>query len=223
MKQILKFCYNVITIFLVGIVLLFVYYIADDLLGNKTNEIISPAESAKIVAQFYIYGDKSGVKELGMSDEDIKAALQRGKEESIKVMKNNINALGYSVTYDQLEQYYDAIMEASKKLTVRTKLVSQDKNISIVSIKVNNIPFTEISYKASAKAEESLGNLQGNEEDSIESESKIYMESFIEELKNVEPSEDFCQEEVAFTRAGNGWFPANNDMFAATIDNLITK
>ena len=82
MKQILKFCYNVITIFLVGIVLLFVYYIADDLLGNNTNEIISPAESAKIVAQFYIYGDKSGVKELGMSDEDIKAALQRGKEES---------------------------------------------------------------------------------------------------------------------------------------------
>ena len=49
------------------------------------------------------------------------------------------------------------------------------------------------------------------------------MHEFIEELKNVEPSEDFCQEEVAFTRAGNGWFPANNDMFAATIDNLITK
>ena len=219
MKRILKFCYNVITIFLIGIVLLFVYYIADDLLGNKTNEIISPAESAKIVAQFYISGDKSGVKELGMSDEDIQAALQKGKEESIKVMKNNINALGYSVTYDQLEQYYNAIMKASEKLTIRTKLVSQDKNIAIVSIKANNIPFTEISYKASYKVEESLGNLEGSEEE----ESKIYMESFIEELKNVEPSKEFYQEEVAFTRAGNGWFPANNDMFAANIDNLITK
>ena len=86
MKQILKFCYNVITIFLVGIVLLFVYYIAEDLLGNKTNEIISPAESAKIVAQFYIYGDKSGVKELGMSDEDIQTALQNGKEESMSAI-----------------------------------------------------------------------------------------------------------------------------------------
>ncbi|CDM67399.1 putative membrane protein [Clostridium bornimense] len=223
MKQILKFCYNVITIFLVGIVLLFVYYIAEDLLGNKTNEIISPAESAKIVAQFYIYGDKSGVKELGMSDEDIQTALQNGKEESIKVMKNNLNGLGYSVTYDQLDKYYNAIIEASKKLTVKTKLISQDENIAIVSIKVNSIPFTEISYKASYKVEESLGNSEGNEEDYIELESKVYIESFIEELKNIEPSEDFNQEEVAFTRAGNGWFPANNDMFAATIDNLITK
>ena len=223
MKQIVRFCYKLITIFLIGFILLFVYYIADDLLGNKTNEVISPAESAKIITQFYISGDKSGVEELGMSDEEIQEALRKGKEESIKVMKNNVNALVYSVTYDQLEQYYNAIMEASKKLTVRTKLVSQDKNISIVSIKVNNIPFTEISYKASAKAEESLGSSEGNEEDYIDLESKIYMESFVEELKNVEPSEEFYQEEVAFTKAGNGWFPANNDMFAATIDNLITK
>ena len=130
-------------------------------------------------------------------DRDIQAALQKGKEESIKVMKNNINALGYSVTYDQLEQYYNAIMKASEKLTIRTKLVSQDKNIAIVSIKANNIPFTEISYKASYKVEESLGTLDGSEEE----ESKIYMESFIEELKNVEPSKEFYQEEVAFTRA----------------------
>ena len=124
MKRIVKFCYKLITIFLIGFVLLFVYYIADDLLGNKTNEVISPAESAKIVSQFYLYGDKSGVKELGMSDEEIQAALRKGKEESIKVIKNNINALGYSVGNDQLEQYYNAIMKASKKLTVKTKLVS---------------------------------------------------------------------------------------------------
>lgn len=223
MKQIVKFCYKLITIFLIGFVLLFVYYIADDLLGNKTNEVISPAESAKIVSQFYLYGDKSGVKELGMSDEEIQAALRKGKEESIKVMKNNINALGYSVGNDQLEQYYNAIMKASKKLTVKTKLVSQDKNIAIVSIKANNIPFTEISYKASSKVEEALGTVEGDEADYIEMESKIYMDSFIEELESVEPSSDFYQEEVAFTRAGNGWFPANNDMFATTIDNLITK
>lgn len=223
MKQIAKFCYKLITIFLIGFVLLFVYYIADDLLGNKTNEVISPAESAKIVSQFYLYGDKSGVKELGMSDEEIQAALRKGKEESIKVIKNNINALGYSVGNDQLEQYYNAIMKASKKLTVKTKLVSQDKNIAIVSIKANNIPFTEISYKASSKVEEALGTVEGDEADYIEMESKIYMDSFIEELESVEPSSDFYQEEVAFTRAGNGWFPANNDMFATTIDNLITK
>ncbi|MBU5316207.1 DUF5105 domain-containing protein [Clostridium bornimense] len=223
MKQIVKFCYKLITIFLIGFVLLFVYYIADDLLGNKTNEVISPAESAKIVSQFYLYGDKSGVKELGMSDEEIQAALRKGKEESIKVMKNNINALGYSVGNDKLEQYYNAIMKASKKLTVKTKLVSQDKNIAIVSIKANNIPFTEISYKASSKVEEALGTVEGEEADYIEMESKIYMDSFIEELESVEPSSDFYQEEVAFTRAGNGWFPANNDMFATTIDNLITK
>lgn len=223
MKQIVKFCYKLITIFLIGFVLLFVYYIADDLLGNKTNEVISPAESAKIVSQFYLYGDKSGVKELGMSDEEIQAALRKGKEESIKVMKNNINALGYSVGNDQLEQYYNAIMKASKKLTVKTKLVSQDKNIAIVSIKANNIPFTEISYKASSKVEEALGTVEGDEADYIAMESKIYMDSFIEELESVEPSSDFYQEEVAFTRAGNGWFPANNDMFATTIDNLITK
>lgn len=223
MKQIVKFCYKLITIFLIGFVLLFVYYIADDLLGNKTNEVISPAESAKIVSQFYLYGDKSGVKELGMSDEEIQAALRKGKEESIKVIKNNINALGYSVGNDQLEQYYNAIMKASKKLTVKTKLVSQDKNIAIVSIKANNIPFTEISYKASSKVEEALGTVEGDEADYIEMESKIYMDSFIEELESVEPSSDFYQEEVAFTRAGNGWFPANNDMFATTIDNLITK
>ncbi|WP_294345087.1 DUF5105 domain-containing protein [uncultured Clostridium sp.] len=223
MKRIVKFCYKLITIFLIGFVLLFVYYIADDLLGNKTNEVISPAESAKIVSQFYLYGDKSGVKELGMSDEEIQAALRKGKEESIKVIKNNINALGYSVGNDQLEQYYNAIMKASKKLTVKTKLVSQDKNIAIVSIKANNIPFTEISYKASSKVEEALGTVEGDEADYIEMESKIYMDSFIEELESVEPSSDFYQEEVAFTRAGNGWFPANNDMFATTIDNLITK
>ena len=223
MKRIVKFCYKLITIFLIGFVLLFVYYIADDLLGNKTNEVISPAESAKIVSQFYLYGDKSGVKELGMSDEEIQAALRKGKEESIKVIKNNINALGYSVGNDQLEQYYNAIMKASKKLTVKTKLVSQDKNIAIVSIKANNIPFTEISYKASSKVEEALGTVEGDEADYIEMESKIYMDSFIEELESVEPSSDFYQEEVAFTRAGNGCFPANNDMFATTIDNLITK
>ena len=223
MKRIVKFCYKLITIFLIGFVLLFVYYIADDLLGNKTNEVISPAESAKIVSQFYLYGDKSGVKELGMSDEEIQAALRKGKEESIKVIKNNINALGYSVGNDQLEQYYNAIMKASKKLTVKTKLVFQDKNIAIVSIKANNIPFTEISYKASSKVEEALGTVEGDEADYIEMESKIYMDSFIEELESVEPSSDFYQEEVAFTRAGNGWFPANNDMFATTIDNLITK
>ena len=223
MKRIVKFCYKLITIFLIGFVLLFVYYSADDLLGNKTNEVISPAESAKIVSQFYLYGDKSGVKELGMSDEEIQAALRKGKEESIKVIKNNINALGYSVGNDQLEQYYNAIMKASKKLTVKTKLVSQDKNIAIVSIKANNIPFTEISYKASSKVEEALGTVEGDEADYIEMESKIYMDSFIEELESVEPSSDFYQEEVAFTRAGNGWFPANNDMFATTIDNLITK
>ena len=223
MKRRVKFCYKLITIFLIGFVLLFVYYIADDLLGNKTNEVISPAESAKIVSQFYLYGDKSGVKELGMSDEEIQAALRKGKEESIKVIKNNINALGYSVGNDQLEQYYNAIMKASKKLTVKTKLVSQDKNIAIVSIKANNIPFTEISYKASSKVEEALGTVEGDEADYIEMESKIYMDSFIEELESVEPSSDFYQEEVAFTRAGNGWFPANNDMFATTIDNLITK
>ena len=223
MKRIVKFCYKLITIFLIGFVLLFVYYIADDLLGNKTNEVISPAESAKIVSQFYLYGDKSGVKELGMSDEEIQAALRKGKEESIKVIKNNINAFGYSVGNDQLEQYYNAIMKASKKLTVKTKLVSQDKNIAIVSIKANNIPFTEISYKASSKVEEALGTVEGDEADYIEMESKIYMDSFIEELESVEPSSDFYQEEVAFTRAGNGWFPANNDMFATTIDNLITK
>lgn len=221
MKKFSRFCCIVLGVLLIRTVFLFVYYIADDLLDDKTNEIISPAESAKILTQFYIYGDKSGVKKLGMSDDEIQSALEKGKEVTKEVLRSNVKSLGYSVTDNQLEEYYDALMEASKKLTVKTKFVSQKGNIAIVSIKVNSIPFNEISYKSLSKVENQLSKIGEKAYNNVE--CKLYIDGLIDELKNVEPSQEFSKEEVAFVRNGNGWFPVNNDVFASTIDNLITK
>lgn len=78
----------------------------------------TPKESAQILWDVKLKSDISNIKKLGGKEEDGQKLLDSSKQGEKQLLKTNLAKTGLKVTDDQLENVYNALMEACAKNTV---------------------------------------------------------------------------------------------------------
>lgn len=195
------------------------------LVGCKSNTI--PADqTAKALYNLYILSNGDECKNIGLSDEDIQLVFDTQKAQSIKATRLNFTRGGLPITDSELEEIYNAQVEALKKLTPTFTIESEDKDKTIVKISTTYVKFTEADQKAADEAVEEAKNSGKTSKSDI---SKIYIEKLINNLKSIEPSSDSKENTFEFTKQNVNvdgktkevWLPENMVDFGKSLSTVV--
>lgn len=195
------------------------------LVGCKNNAI--PADqTAKALYNLYVLSNGDECKNIGLSDEEIQLILDKQKSQSIQGTRLNFTRGGLTVTNEELNEIYNAQVEALKKLTPTVTIESEDKDKTVVKLSTTYVNFTEADENAvSASVEEAQNNGITSKSDI----SKIYIEKLINNLKSLEPSSDSKESTFEFAKqtinvdgkTKEAWLPANMADFGKSLSTLI--
>lgn len=191
--------------------------------GNKKP---SAEEAAKAYCNLFVLSDPTGLQELGISDDDINNAINTQKSESKMLTKANLTQAGFVINDDQLDQIYNSQIEALKKLTITTEVISETKNTADVKIITNYADFMTADEKAGEDAINEVNESQITDKAKI---LDIYINNVTNNIKNIEPSTETLEETFNFKlekvdlgggKIKNMWTPTDPYNFGVKISKM---
>lgn len=184
-------------------------------------------ETARAIYNLYVLSDPTEIKRLGVSEEEVTKVADEQKSASKNATKMNINKAGLQISEDQLNQIYDAQMEALKKLTVMTEVVEETEDTAKVKIITNFADFMTADKKAGKDAAAKIKESQITDKTKV---VEIYVNNMINNLKAIEPSsekkEDIFELKLQKIKTDGKikdiWMPTNMTDFGTRLGKMIT-
>ncbi|MCY6369703.1 DUF5105 domain-containing protein [Clostridium ganghwense] len=193
------------------------------LIGCSSKPKVSPDETAKILFNFYIKGDQSGLEKIKMPKDVIDETAKLQKETYTTAIKNNFKVAGLTIKDEQVEQIYEARMEGLKKLTVTTETVSESDTEAQVKIKSTYFDTVALDKKAAQDAVEQVKKLKlTNQQEAKTKVTDAYIKNLVEAFKNVKPSADTKEKTFKFTIQEKVWLPQNMIQFGSGIGGQVS-
>ena len=184
---------------------------------------VSLEKSAKLLAEYYVKHDQAALRKLGASSETAKEGIETEKAERKKDIQSSFARSGVEATDEQLEKIYEAQMEAIKKVTITTEVVSQDGDSAEVKISMNYIDAEAIDEAA---AEEAFKDIKDGEKNSDKLKKEClekYVNSIVKGLKEAKPSTEKNEAIFTFEKGAMFWMPEEMELFTEGIDSLMSN
>ncbi|MCY6960282.1 DUF5105 domain-containing protein [Clostridium brassicae] len=203
------------------VVLMCLLFIPVMLLGCSNKPKVSAEETAKILFNFYIKGDESGLSKISMPEDKVKELSEFHKKTIKNGIKNEFLKEGLTLKDDQLEQIYNARIDALKKVTVTTEKISEDDKEAEVKIKSTYFNEGKLNEDAAKAAIEEVKKLKlTNQKEALDKLLDAYVKKAKEAYKNVKPSTDTKEKTFKFNIVEKVWMPKDMNKFATEIGSL---
>lgn len=170
----------------------------------------SPEESTKIFLNILLKNDKTNMDKIGLKEED----YTKFRKEFEDGMSQGFNSSGFDekiLTEEIKTNFKNDILKGLSKLDYEVTLVSKDKKVAKVEVKIKGFDLKKISTDATAKLqEEYLANTSMTE-------TQIYQESFKLIGKGIADgvlTQDAKTVTMTLTNENNTWIPGENDVTA---------
>ncbi|EJO5346339.1 DUF5105 domain-containing protein [Clostridium botulinum] len=203
---------------ILSLVLLFIPVMV---IGCSSKPKVKADETAKILFDFYIRGDKEALTKIDLPKDKIEEISKLQKEKTIQTLKTNLTTQGANVSDEKINQIYEARVEALKKLSAKAEIVSEDDKSANVKLKMSYIDEGALDRKAGEDAAEEIkkSNITDRKK-AIDKAIDIYVQNLIKEYKNLKPSSDMKEKTFKFVIKEKTWMPEDNSGFALNIGKM---
>lgn len=184
---------------------------------------VSLEKSAKLLAQYYVKHDESALRKLGASSETAKEGIETEKAERKKEIQSSFARSGVEASDEQLEKIYKAQMEALKKVTITTDIVSEEEDTAEVKISMNYIDVESIDEKAAEEAFKDIEEGQGNSDKLKKECLEKYVDNLVKGLEEAKPSTEKNEAIFTFEKGAMSWVPEEMELFTEGIDSLMSN
>ncbi|MHC1684439.1 MAG: hypothetical protein AB6733_16005 [Clostridiaceae bacterium] len=190
--------------------------------AEEKPKVVAPEESAKILYNVFIKSEKPDLSTTGLKQEDFDKVLQDRKELSVNQFRAEFTKAGVAVNEAQIEEAYNAIVEAYKKADVTTEVVTKTDTTAVVKVKTTYIDLVSIVTKAVTDAQTSLTG-SGLSEQALKAKLvETYMNNLIAGIKNAQISTDTKEKTFDFVLKNNVWLPVDQEQYFASLDFLAS-
>ena len=184
---------------------------------------VSLEKSAKLLAQYYVKHDESALRKLGASSETAKEGIETEKAERKKEIQSSFARSGVEASDEQLEKIYKAQMEALKKVTITTDIVSEEEDTAEVKISMNYIDVESIDEKAAEEAFKDIEEGQSNSDKLKKECLEKYVDNLVKGLEEAKPSTEKNEAIFTFEKGAMSWVPEEMELFTEGIDSLMSN
>lgn len=184
---------------------------------------VSLEKSAKLLAQYYVKHDESALRKLGASSETAKEGIETEKAERKKEIQSSFARSGVEASDEQLEKIYEAQMEAIKKVTITTDIVSEEEDTAEVKISMNYIDVESIDEKAAEEAFKDIEEGQSNSDKLKKECLEKYVDNLVKGLEEAKPSTEKNEAIFTFEKGAMSWVPEEMELFTEGIDSLMSN
>lgn len=191
------------------------------MIGCSLKPKVSADETAKILFDFYIKGDESGLSKIGVPKNIIDETVKLQKDTFSNMIKANFSAGKLTIKDEQIAEMYKWRSEALKKVTVTSEAVNKTDTYTEVKIKSTYINEGALDEKAVNDAIEAVKKLGlTNEKDATDKLTEAYINNLIKEYKEAKPSTETKEKTFKFTIQEKVWMPENMSDFGTSISKL---
>lgn len=181
------------------------------------------ADSVAAIYDLYVKGESAGVLELGMTKEEVTAALESYDQNLADTLRSNMTSAGLTVEDSVIEEIVEARKTALKAMTVSCELVSSDEETAVVSLKTSYFDETALDEKAAddaiVKAQESGST---NSDELLALATQYYTQNLIDGYLAVTPSEEMKELTVNCVLSKNVWLPEDLASFGEELGKIIS-
>lgn len=204
--------------------LLLVTLLSLGLMFSGCSKKVTAQESAQVLWDINVKYDTSNVSKLNAKEEEVQASLEKNKNQEKINLKNTYKAAGITVTDEQIDQIYTAVVEAVGKTTVKVEELSNDGQAAEIKYITTYIDEAALDKKASDEAFSNVQALNINsQKEAMEKLSEVYIDNLLNELKNVTISGETKEKVYKFVKKDNIWLPEDQEKFAEDITKLVTN
>ncbi|PRR84058.1 hypothetical protein [Clostridium vincentii] len=188
--------------------------------------------TVKAFYNLYILGDSTDIEKIALTKEEVAEKFEEVKTLTQSEIKANFAAGGLSISDDQLDAIYNSEMEALKKLTVTTEIVSEDDEKATVKLTTTYFDITAIDIKAATETSDEVSAMQLTSQSELDNKIvEIYSNKLVEGFKSAEPSTETKEEYfecVKTTYSVNGknkdiYTPEDMEKFTTDINMMVTN
>lgn len=181
-------------------------------------------ESAKILFNFFVKSDKSGVSKITSDQSTIDKAEKSEKDEFNKQFKDGLLKQNLIINDDQCNRVYTAYKNALKNITVTSKVASEDSKTSTVSIKTNYIDLPAIAQKSQNDALAKVKAMQLTDVLKLRSEfAKAYIDELEKDLNAAKPGTVTKEKTFKFVLKDNNWLPEDSFDYGKQIGSMVSN
>ncbi|PRR84059.1 DUF5105 domain-containing protein [Clostridium vincentii] len=202
------------------------------LLTGCGGKIATADVTAKAFYNLYILGDSTEIEKIALTNDESNQILDKLKSTSQDATKNLITSGGLQISDEQLDSIYNAEMEALKKLTVTTEIVSAEKDNATIKLTTTYIDLLTIDTKAAEEAANEANAMSLTDQTELNNKIvELYVNNLIEGFKAAQPSIETkeatfeCQKQVYIVDGKNKdvWFPVDMETFGGNIAKMATN
>lgn len=184
---------------------------------------IKSDESAKILFNFFIKGDKSGISKITSDQSTIDKAEKSEKDEFNKEFKDGMLKQDLTVNDDECNRVYTAYKNALKNVTMTSKIVSEDSKEATVSVKTNYIDLPTIAQKAQNDALAKVKAMQLTDVIKLREEfAKDYIDELAKDLNVAKPGTETREKSFKFVLKDNNWLPEDSFDYGKQIGTMVS-
>ncbi|SFD35790.1 hypothetical protein [Clostridium uliginosum] len=187
---------------------------------------IKAVESAQILFDLYVKQDTTNVEKITLTKEEADSVIKVEKQAIKGLISNNFENYKVTITDEELDSIVEKQLTAMSKITPEIELVSEKDGISEVKVKSKYIDLVGADEKAVDDAIKKFKNSGITDETELLTKMKNeYLKNIINELDNIQVSEDTKEETYKFKKdkRSNVWIPKNLVEFELGICDLIQK
>jgi len=185
---------------------------------------IKSDESAKILFNFFIKSDKSGVSKITSDKSTIDKAEKAEKDEFNKEFKDGLLKQNFIINDDQCNRVYTAYKNALKNITMTSKVSSEASKESTVSIKTNYIDLPAVAQKAQNDALAKVKAMQLTDTIKIREEfAKAYIDELEKDLNAAKPGTATKEKTFKFVLKDNNWLPEDSFDYGKQIGTMVSN
>lgn len=185
---------------------------------------IKADESAKILFDFFVKSDKSGVSKITSDQSTIDKAEKSEKDAFNKQFKDQFLKQSIIITNDQCNRVYTAYKNSLKNITVTSKIVSESSKTSTVSIKTNYIDLPAVAEKAQNDALAKVKAMQLTDTIKVRQEfAKAYIDELEKDLNAAKPGTATKEKSFKFVLNDNNWLPEDSFNYGKQIGSMVSN
>lgn len=173
------------------------------------------------------------------SDEDVRSAFfEEGADvELVDELKSELTSAGVELSDEEVQELTDSLEVMLNKLTYTAEITSEDKDTTVVTLKVNGFSYDEMSQIIMDAAntmmesitEEDQIAVQNGDMDVFNKYMQQYVKDFVAGLAAMEPTADPVEftvtcEKLSVEVSGKdkvAWLPSDMDGFASDVENAM--
>lgn len=182
---------------------------------------VASDESAKILFDFAVKGDKANLSKIGGTQKDFDEGKKEEKDSFTSQVKSSLSASGFSISDEQVNDMYDALMNSLKKVNETTSVVSEDGKTAEVKIKTTYIDLKGLVSKAQQDALAQAKSSNITDETQLKAKFiDVYVKDLVSELNNAKPETNTKEQNFKFVIKDGQWLPENFSDFYKKVGSL---